>query len=314
MNCEQQIYSKKKFKNYVIGADIGGTNTNIGFFGISERDVILVISYYYKTQELNNIEDAVNDAVSRALQKGIRADSACFAVAGPITPERKEAQMTNAKIKIVAKDVLRNTKLKSVLLLNDFEAIGYGVNILESKEAVKINNTKETNKGQKAILGAGTDLGKVILFYDEKFKAYIPISSEGGHADIVALNKEELKLVDYVAKLRNSKNPRWGHILSGKGIEHIYSFLKDKYSDNKYSKEIHSAQNKAVLISKYKNIDKRCEETFRIFAKFYARAARNFALETLSFGGIPRIKIFLIKSSWMNLKESIISEENSLFF
>ena len=286
MHCEQQIHSKKKFKNYLIGLDIGGTNCNIGFFGVSGREVILTVSYHYKTQEINNVEEAVNDALKRASEYRIKADSACFAIAGPVNPDRKEAQMTNAKIKIVAKDVLKNTELKSVLLINDFEAIGYGVNILKAKDILRINKVKEQDGGQKACLGAGTDLGKVILFYDKNFKAYIPISSEGGHSDIVALNKEELNLVNHIAKIRGSKNPRWGHILSGEGIELIYSFLQCKYSENKYSREIYSSQNKAELISKYKDIDKRCEETFGIFTKFYARCSRNFALETLSFGGV----------------------------
>lgn len=286
MQCEQLIHSKKKFQKYVIGADIGGTNTNIGFFGVSGRDIVLLRSYHYKTQELKNIEEAVNDASIRALEHGIKTKSACFAVAGPLDPERQEAKMTNAKIKIIAKSILKNTKLESVLLINDFEAIGYGINILETKDFAKINKVQEADKGQKAVLGAGTDLGKVILFYDKNFKAYIPISSEGGHADIVALNKEELELVNYVAKLRNSKNPRWGHILSGKGIEHVYYYLRNKYSETKYSREIDASEHKAALISKYKNQDELCKETFRIFKKVYARAARNFALETLAFSGV----------------------------
>jgi len=44
----------KSYKGFVLGADIGGTNSNIGVFGI-EKEPELLFSLHFKSQELNSI-------------------------------------------------------------------------------------------------------------------------------------------------------------------------------------------------------------------------------------------------------------------
>ena len=54
----------------------------------------------------------------------------------------------------------------------------------------------------------------------------------------------------------------------------------------KITNKIDKSKEKAKLISKYRNKDKVCKKSFQIFAKIYARACKNFSLETLCFGGL----------------------------
>jgi glucokinase len=141
----------------------------------------------------------------------------------------------------------------------------------------------------KAIIGAGTGLGKSILTYDEHFNAYIPNPSEGGHGDFPAQSEFELELIDYVKKLRGISEPLiYEELLSGRGIENIYLFLKDTQglNDSQFTNEINNSTDKAYLISKYKNQDETCEKTFNLFTKFYARCAKNFVLDSLARGGL----------------------------
>lgn len=280
MQSIERVHSKKKFKNYVLGADIGGTNTNIGFFGIG-RGITLLRSYHYKTCELNDLHEAVNDAMNKF---GHGVSASCFAVAGPVPPTRDKTQMTNADLVVDTRKILKNTKLKSTFLINDFEAIGYAINI--EKDIVKINNKKAIPKAQKAILGAGTDLGKAILYYDRRIKAYTPIASEGAHSDFPVNNKEELELIEFIKKKNKVKSVRNGMVISGRGIENIYSYLRPYYNTNEIIKEIDRYRKKAELISKYRKKDKLCKEVFRMFSRFYGRAAKNFGVEALALGGV----------------------------
>jgi glucokinase len=127
------------------------------------------------------------------------------------------------------------------------------------------------------------------LRYDNHFDAFIPIASEGGHADLPIYNDFEFKLVNYIKNLRGISQPiTYEEVLSGRGLEAIYLFLRNitKTPDNKYTTEIDNSNNIAALISKYKDIDETCKETFRIFTRFYGRCAKNYALDTLAMGGL----------------------------
>jgi glucokinase len=180
-------------------------------------------------------------------------------------------------------------------VINDFQAIGYGINLLNynNKDDIFLVKSGKTNadssKETKAILGAGTGLGKSILAYNEQLEAYIPIPSEGGHSDFPAQDDFEIQLLNFIKKLRNISQPiTYEELLSGRGIESIYSFLKDisQIKESKYTKEIENAKDKASLISKYRTEDKICGETFRLFARYYGRCAKNFVLDTMATGGL----------------------------
>jgi glucokinase len=127
------------------------------------------------------------------------------------------------------------------------------------------------------------------LTYDEHFNAYVSIPSEGGHGDFPAQNNLEIQLVEFVKKFRGISQPlSYEELLSGRGIESIYLFFRNKQElkDTQYTKEIDIADDKASLISKYKNLDSTCKETFRLFTRFYARCAKNLVLDTLARGGL----------------------------
>ena len=132
-------------------------------------------------------------------------------------------------------------------------------------------------------------MGKSILIYNKENKIYYPIPSEGGHADFPIYNNFEFELIDYLKNLRSISNPlTYEEVLSGRGLEGIYSFIiqEQDYKQNVIVREIEKSNNKANLISKYKETDKNCEKAFKIFTKFYGRCAKNFLLDTMALGGL----------------------------
>jgi glucokinase len=280
----------------VLGVDIGGTNTNLVIAGIRNKNPTLLFSLNFKSQELPSLIPAVKETISFANKTyRIYIDNAVIGAAGVVSSSHDAATLTNVPWDISKKRLLENTSLSSVYIMNDFQMIGYGINMLNPKNNDDLFLVKpgwgesSASIATKAILGAGTGLGKSILVYDEHFDAHIPIPSEGGHEDFPMQNEFEIKLATFIKKLRNIKQPlSYEEVLSGRGIEVIYQFLRNtqQFKVSKYTEEIDATTDKAPLISNYKEKDETCKETFRLFTRFYGRCAKNFVLDSLARGGL----------------------------
>jgi len=282
------------FSFFVMGIDIGGTNTNIGVAGVKNSKIYLLFSLSFKSIELQSIIPAVNETLDFVKQNyNIKIEIACIGAAGVVSKNMDFAELTNVKWNVNTKDLIDQTSLTSAFIINDFQTIGYAINLLDHKNEGDIftirEGEKSKHKSTKAIIGAGTGLGKSILVYDAHFKGYVPIPSEGGHADFPAQNDFENELVDFIKKLRGLSQPlTYEDLLSGRGIESIYLFLREKNKFNLtiYSDEIDTVYDKSPLISKYRELDETCKETFRLFTRFYGRCAKNFVLDSFATDGI----------------------------
>lgn len=287
---------KEKFSYYVLGVDIGGTNTNLAIAGVKNSKPVLLLTHNYKSKKLDSLVPAIENTLTYTKNNyDIEVNFACIGAAGVVSPSNDFAQLTNVKWNASSKELTNKTSLDSVYIINDFQTIGYGLNLLNhnnKNDIFQVRHRKSDinmSKSTKAIIGAGTGLGKSILNYDEHFNAYIPIPSEGGHGDLPTQNDFEMQLIEFVKKKRGISQPlSYEEVLSGRGIENIYLFLRntEESKETQYTIEIENAVDKTPLISKYKDLDKTCKETFRLFTKFYARCAKNFVLDTLSMGGL----------------------------
>ena len=281
--------------SYVLGADVGGTNTKIGIAGVKDSKPVLLFSLDFKSQELDSIVPAINETLDYADKNyNIKVDSACFGIAGAIHHNRDTINLTNLDWDINKNKIKMETELDNISIINDFQSIGYGLNLLDQNNendilSVRDENIQVNHSSTKAILGAGTGLGKSIVVYDKQYNSYIPLPSEGGHEDFPVHNDFEIKLLDFIKNLRGISQPiTYEELLSGRGIENIYTFLitTQQSPPTEFTKEIEQATDKTPLISKYKEIDETCRETFRLFTKFYARCAKNFVLNTMATGGL----------------------------
>jgi len=294
-----KIFNKELLKNdftkYVLGVDIGGTNTNIAVAGIKKNKPFLQFSLNFNSQKQESIIPAINETLSFAKDNyKINVKNSCIGAAGLVSSKNDSAILTNVSWNVKTKNIIEKTLLEKVFIINDFQAIGYGINLLDvknKKDIVTIRNKKDNNfnYGTKAIIGAGTGLGKSILYFDKKIKAYLPIASEGGHSDFPVQNNFDFKLLEYIKNLRKISQPlNYEEIISGRGLESIYYFIRHqkKYNKTKYTQEIDSSNEKSSLISKYKKYDESCKEAFRLYIKYYARCAKNFVLETMATDGL----------------------------
>lgn len=291
------MFSFKKYRNFktddysyfVLGGDIGGTNTALGIFGIRKNAASLLLSFHFKSKELNGLSYAVNEALNYVQENyKLKVSKACFAVAGYLSPDKKTAKVTNVKWGVKIKDLFKKTKLKKISIINDFEAIGYGLFMLSNKDFKVIKKAKKVDKAPILIIGAGTGLGKAVLIYDGHSKSYIPMPSEAGHTDFAAQTQMEMDLARFIKKYKKIRQTvSYEQVLSGQGLINIYMFLRKsgKFKETKFTKEIDTSL-KPELISKYRKIDKTCKKAFEIFKLIYAKFARNFALDCLAWGGV----------------------------
>ncbi len=275
-------------KTCFLAGDIGGTNSNFGVIQPNGETCVMLMSIHFKSRDVVNFADLMADLVSYLNETyNITITKACLAGAGVISELRDWVKPTNLAFEIDAKAIKAKTGLATVVIINDFEAVGFGIDALEKKDLVHINNGLPRAYANKAIVGAGTGLGKGIMAWDEPRHTYIPVPSEGGHADFPVQDQQELAFVSFIQKTENfSCTVSWENILSGAGIVRIYKFLGEtgKYQSTRYTQEIEQNGLHPDQIFAYRKHDDRCKQTFDLFAGWYGRCAKNFALDVLALG------------------------------
>ena len=142
---------------------------------------------------------------------------AIVAVAGPV--RESVARLTNASWILDAVEIREALDLRSVRLINDFEAQAYALPWLGANDLQQVGGGKAEPRGARLVLGPGTGLGVAGLIPDQQggFRA---VAGEGGHVTLPAMNDEES---DLLARLR----ARFGHVsaervISGPGMEALY--------------------------------------------------------------------------------------------
>ena len=267
----------------ILAADIGGTNSNFGIFRLKNGEFELLLSLHIKSRQITDFTAVVQEILNYLqATHGITIKKSGFAAAGVVSETRDWVKPTNLDIIIDAKDILDKTGLACAFVVNDFEIIGYGLSRIQLKDLVKVNDGKSRIHANKAILGAGTGLGKCILVWHKEIGRYIPSASEGGHADFAPQTQNELDLAMFIKRMeKRTCNISWEDVLSGYGIQRIYRFFCHKSNtpceaNGPHPDEIFNSRDK----------DENCHNTFALYTIFYARCAKNFALDALALGGV----------------------------
>jgi len=270
-----------KSEEYYLVADIGGTKTACA---VIDKTGNILFKKDYVSSEIKHFTDTLIHFLQLPECKQYKIKEACIAVAGPINTERSYARLTNLDWTVDTNSILVRTRLHKVLLINDFEAIGFSVDVLKSENYLELTNLGRNSSGTTAIIGAGTGLGVSILPYTNG--KHTPVLSEGGHVDlpIVANDNIDIKLQSFLIQKKKYYDAE--DVVSGRGIVNIYNFLltqKIKH-DKKIRLSISKIPDveKPAYITKYALEDKDtlCLRTLELFIRYYARIARNLALTT----------------------------------
>ena len=290
-------FKKSDYSSFAIVADVGGTNTTLAIMGAkSSTSFEIIFKHTYQTKEITLFETILNTALREAKELyDIETNAACLAAAGYLEKNRTYAKLTNCDRTIDTTQIIKKTLLAKILLLNDFEAIGYGLDTLNlEKDTLQLNPDAPKNPDSRntfAAIGPGTGLGMSIAPFDPRKGLHIPLPTEGGHMDFPASSELEVELMWFIRKKQPSpKNhtPGFEDVLSGRGMENIYDFLSTKYPLTPVTKIINkfSGAEKLDKIRENHSRDGQCKKTVEMFITFYARAAKNLALLSCCYSGL----------------------------
>jgi glucokinase len=202
----------------LLAGDIGGTKTLLGLFSpASERPSPIEVGEFV-TLEYDGLEPMMREFLSAWKVEPRTLSATCIGVAGAVTDQI--ARLTNVPWLVDADAVASALGLRRSLLVNDLEALGYAVPVLESDELAVLQQGIAVPGGNAAVIAAGTGLG--IAMIHEVDGRWVPVASEGGHADFAARTERELDLVRDLTRVFGRVAAE--HVISGPGLVNVYQF------------------------------------------------------------------------------------------
>jgi glucokinase len=206
----------------IIAADIGGTNARFARASLDERGVpTLGTVRKYKVADYPSLQACWRAFTDDETADGPLPDAASIAFATAIG--REVIKLTNSNWVIRADTLADDLNLRSVRLVNDFEAVAHAVSRLPDDNLPLLfgEDRPFPRDGGVTILGPGTGLGVAMIAYDEG-QPHV-IATEGGHLDFAPLDHIEEKILSYLRDkfLRVSTE----RIVSGPGLNYIYKAL-----------------------------------------------------------------------------------------
>src|SRR5690349_17301257 len=118
----------KSMANLLLAGDIGGTKTLLGAFEAAPARPRALAVRAFGTLDYEQLPDIVSEFLRGLEIDGNRIAEACFGVAGPVIDEA--ASLTNVPWRVEARRVSAVFGIERVTLLNDLQAMAYGVPVL----------------------------------------------------------------------------------------------------------------------------------------------------------------------------------------
>jgi glucokinase len=267
----------------ILAGDIGGTKTWLRLVEATPEGL--------RTVREQRFESAVFDGLAPMIQALLAGDptpveirSACFGVAGPV--EGRHAALTNLPWSVDADEIGAQCGIATVSLINDFEAIGYGIEALEDRDITTLQAGRLVASGPRVVLGAGTGLGVCLIVPDGE--RYQVIATEGGHMDFAPTDELQIGLLRFL-------QGRFGHvsyerILSGPGLVDIFEFLQEGGAHRPAVELAQALQTDAAAAAISQAAlgghDSCARAALQLFVDIYGAQAGNLALATLARGGV----------------------------
>mmetsp|Transcript_32908 Transcript_32908/g.72684 ORF Transcript_32908/g.72684 Transcript_32908/m.72684 type:complete len:410 (-) Transcript_32908:761-1990(-) len=266
----------------VLCGDIGGTNARLAVWtaGPARSEIY---AKTYPTANYKTFEDALNEFLGEGPVKANPPQAACLAIAGAV--ENNKCPMTNLSW-LIDGDALGNHHGIKVALLNDFEAVGYGIPALDESDLVVLNDAPRVDKAPKVVMGPGTGLGAAQLMWDEGKHAYKVWPGEGAHATFAPRGWKQKALAKYVS--HKYHHCEIEQVACGSGLELIYEFLLTDEPANR-PELLHGAKPKSaadISAAALAGTDPLAVEAVDMFLAIVGAEAGAMALRCLAKGGV----------------------------
>ncbi len=266
-------------------ADVGGTHTRCGLGGEQST------AQHVRTYENQDFDDLIALFEQYLSEIGhARPVSITVAVAAPI--HGGVAQLTNLAWTIDSTQLISHFGVDRANLINDFAALAFAIPQLSADDRVQIGGTVPVTGATIGVLGPGTGLGVAgLAVFGGR---WVPISSEGGHVTLPAVNAREAQIIDQLRR-------QYGHVsaervLSGPGLVTLYETVTDREHC-----ELTAAEISQMAI----NGEPQAKDVLDLFFALLGTVAGNLALTLGARGGIylgggilPKLRAQLVQSGF----------------
>ncbi|HEY9699008.1 MAG TPA: glucokinase [Trichocoleus sp.] len=226
----------------------------------------------------------------------VAPEAACFSIAGPVV--NNTCVLTNLSWTLDAKRLERDLSLAHVSLINDFVAVGRGIEGLQPEDLITLQAGEPQADAPIAVIGAGTGLGQGFLL--RQGDRYQVFPTEGGHSDFAPRSELEFHLLKYLRDKHGLSRISVERVVSGMGIVAIYQFLRDRQTYPESPEIAQAIRTWEQEAGRSKSVDPGaviaqaaaagkdtlCQETMQLFVEAYGAEAGNLALKLLPFGGL----------------------------
>lgn len=285
----------------VLACDLGGTNTRLLLTRWDGNSFQALNEHFYPSADYDGLAPILQDFLSK-LDQAARPRSACIALAGPVnnSGDGQRARVTNLPWTLDSAALQDATGIEKVHLINDFQAVGYGLATLERDDLITLQTGEASADAPRALIGAGTGLGEgIVLPQDGGVRV---LASEGGHVDFAPTDELQSALLEF--SRTECGRVSYEQLLSGPGLARIFRFMCSRpgATPGDALRQAAEAGDPAAAVSEHAlaGSDPLAVETLELFVRIYGAQAGNLALTCLARGGVyvaggiaPRILPFL---------------------
>jgi glucokinase len=248
----------------------------------------------YRNQDFHDLIALFTHYLSEIGQA--RPVSITVAVAAPV--QGGVAQLTNLAWTIDSTQLLSQFGAARATLINDFAALAFAIPRLHTDDRVQIGGTVPVTGATIGVLGPGTGLGVAgLMSFDER---WAPISSEGGHVTLPAVNAREARIIDQLRRQPGHVSAE--RVLSGPGLVILYETVTNRAHCDLTPTEISQM---AI------DGDPPAKDVLDLFFALLGTVAGNLALTLGARGGVylgggilPKLRAQLVQSGFRQRFES----------
>jgi glucokinase len=272
----------------ILVGDIGGTKTGLGVAETDGSTAVLQQERRYASADFDSLESILIRYLKETGQTPAQdCPWGAFAIAGPVQGRRSKT--TNLPWEVDADLIEHILGFRRVGLLNDLEAVAWGVRALGPNDLAELHPGSDPDEplaGNACVVAAGTGLGEAGLYWDGT--RHRPFATEGGHADFAPEDELELALLQHLQQ--RFGHVSWERVVSGMGIANIYGFLlrwRRSVTPDWLAAEIARGDLPAAVAGAA--AAGRCAisvETMELFFRLYGREAGNMGLKHMALGGV----------------------------
>ncbi|MCD0259967.1 glucokinase [Xanthomonas melonis] len=278
-----------------IAADVGGTHVRLGHVAQADAAAIELLHYRtYRCAEFTSLQAILADFLA---QVG-RVDAIVIASAG-VALDADTFISNNLPWRISPRQLRSALALRSVHLVNDFEAVAYAAPQMEARAVLQLSGPTPRHAraaGPILVVGPGTGLGAAV-WIDARPRPIV-LATEAGQVALASTHAHEAQLLRLL--LRDRHYLPLEHVLSGPGLLRLYTAVC----------ELHGATPRHALPAAITHAalhegDALAHDTLQVFCALLGHAVGDMALAYGAAGGIylaggilPSIGSFLAASTF----------------